>query len=239
MQSPAEQTADMVHGRICARSAPSPAVARSDHGGSHRAFHSWSTETASSSERSKPRTTRQQIRNVRRSPCLPAIAGSTDRRNRRARFTRSLRRAWDATVMTHHRASRWKRAASERESLRAPARFPDADTRRGRATGARACDSRSPEDASSARTTWQLNPCRARAPAASAGPPRRRVRSVASARAREADRARNGARRTEAANQAASSALPGGPDHRYPPRERHAGPPRSSAWSWSGRARRR
>ena len=49
--------------------------------------------------------------------------------------------------------------------------------------------------------------------------------------AREADRARNAARRTAAANQAASSALPGGPDHRHPPRGRRAGPPRSSAWS--------
>ena len=128
----------MVHGRICARSAPSPAVGLQTME-VHIVRSTREAPTASSSERSKPRTTRQQIRNVRRSPCLPASRARPTERNRRARSTRSLRVPETRRLMTT--TTRLAGRGPERESLRAPARFQaqilDADEPRSPA-----CDSK-------------------------------------------------------------------------------------------------
>ena len=61
-----------------ARSEPSVSSSRSDHGGSTPCVPlARARRSPRRSESSNPRTTRQQMRNVRRSPCCPATAGST------------------------------------------------------------------------------------------------------------------------------------------------------------------
>ena len=85
---------------------------------------------ASSSERSNPRTIRQQTRNVRRSPCCPAMAGSTWRRNARARSTRSA--AWDGRCALGTFAGTWHGAVGQvaRDEHVSPVEVLDADTNR-------------------------------------------------------------------------------------------------------------
>ena len=192
-----------------------------DHGGSHRAFHSDRTESASSSDSANPRTRRQQMRNVRRSPCCPATAGSTHCR-KRERASHAIGRSADAAAPILTRpVSAWSVDAS-RKICRRPKHgsWPqvlDRDRRRRIALVIR----ETREVGSFAHTTWPLHRCAAPAPGASGLSRRRQSRILEPARRRERGPATSEGRTTAAASQSGSSTPPAVPARRCPPRETH------------------
>ena len=212
----------------------------SDHGGSHRAFHVWSTEIASSSD--KVEAPHDAATDSER-PKISMLASDRwlDRLKKSPSAVHAIvERTCDAALMRGTARLAARASRSQRESPRAPAQS------RGRRYSMRTMPRFLVLVIHKARQTGRLRARR-----------RSRIRVelarqaflqafhvaafevLAFARTRGADRARNGARRTAAADQVASSRPPGGPDRRRPPRERRAGPPRSRVWSSSGRAPRR